>query len=124
MILTVAECPYRIVARRSAGIVALADLRGTRIGVMRKSSVEYFLDRMLRTTGLTADDVTLVPFMAKTAAPLTHLPQALRNGALDAMTVWEPQLTGRQPARRGRHRVLRPRRLPRALQLVYHASES
>ena len=92
MILTVAECPYRIVARRSAGIAALADLRGKKIGVMRKSSAEYFLDRMLRTAGLTTDDATLVPFMAKTAAPLTHMPQSLHNGELDAMTVWEPQL--------------------------------
>src|SRR3970282_1267278 len=31
-IFTVAECPYRIVARRSAGISRLADLRGKRVG--------------------------------------------------------------------------------------------
>jgi NitT/TauT family transport system substrate-binding protein len=92
MILTVAECPYRIVARRSAGIAALADLRGKRIGVMRKSSAEYFLDRLLRTVGFTTDDATLVPFMAKTTAPLTQMPPALRSGQLDAMTVWEPQM--------------------------------
>jgi NitT/TauT family transport system substrate-binding protein len=30
-IFTVAECPYRIVARRSAGIERLADLRGKRV---------------------------------------------------------------------------------------------
>ena len=92
MTLTVAECPYRIVARRSAGIGALADLRGKRIGVMRKSTAEYFLDRMLRTVGFTAEDVTLVPFMAKTTAPLTQMPPALHSGQLDAMTVWEPQM--------------------------------
>lgn len=92
MILTVAECSYRIVARRSAGIAALADLRGKNIGVMRKSSAEYFLDRMMRTVGLTAADATLVPFMDKTDAPLTHMPQALHSGQLDAMTVWEPQM--------------------------------
>jgi NitT/TauT family transport system substrate-binding protein len=90
-IFTVAECPYRIVCRRSAGIVRLDDLRGKRVGTMLKSSAEYFLDRMLRTVALTQDDVTIVPFMAKTDAPLTLMPAALANGALDAVTVWEPQ---------------------------------
>jgi sulfonate transport system substrate-binding protein len=91
-IFTLAECPYRIVCRRSAGIARLADLRGKRIGTMLKSSAEYFLDRMLRTVGLTAHDVTIVPFMAKTKAPLTLMPQALLAGELDAVTVWEPQM--------------------------------
>ena len=32
VVFTVAECPYRIIARRSAGITRLADLRGKRVG--------------------------------------------------------------------------------------------
>lgn len=92
IILTVAECPYRIVARRSAGVSGLADLRGKRVGTQVQSSAEFFLDRMLRSVGASAQDVTLVPFMAKTAAPLSALPAALKNGELDAVTVWEPQL--------------------------------
>jgi NitT/TauT family transport system substrate-binding protein len=92
IIFTVAECPYRIVARRSAGIRGLADLRGKRIGTQAGSSAEYFLDRMLRTVGASADAVTIVPYMAKTVTPLTQLPHALRNAELDAFTVWEPQL--------------------------------
>ena len=91
-IFTVAECPYRIAGRRSAGIAALADLRGKRIGTMPKSSAEFFLDRMLRTVGLSAREVTIVPFMAKTASPLTHIPQKLRDGELDAVSLWEPQM--------------------------------
>ena len=91
-IFTLAECPYRIVCRRSAGIARLADLRGKRVGTMRKSSAEYFLDRMLRTVGLTEHDVIIVPYMAKTKAPLTLMPQALLDGQLDAVTVWEPQM--------------------------------
>jgi NitT/TauT family transport system substrate-binding protein len=59
---------------------------------MLKSSAEYFLDRMLRTVGMTEHDVTIVPFMAKTESPLTLMPQALRAGELDAVTVWEPQM--------------------------------
>ena len=91
-IFTLAECPYRIVCRRSAGIARLEDLRGKRIGTMLKSSAEYFLDRMLRTVGMQTHDVTIVPFMAKTDAPLTLMPQALLNKELDAVTVWEPQM--------------------------------
>ena len=91
-IFTVAECPYRIVARRSAGIDRLADLRGKRVGTQIDSSAAYFLDSMLRSVGLTEDDVVSVPFMAKTEAPLTLLPQALRSGQIDAVALWEPQV--------------------------------
>jgi NitT/TauT family transport system substrate-binding protein len=91
-IFTLAVCPYRIVCRRSAGIGELADLRGKRVGTMRKSSAEYFLDRMLRTVDMTAQDVTIVSYMAKTQTPLTLLPDALVNGTLDAVTVWEPMM--------------------------------
>ena len=91
-IFTVAECPYRIVARRSAGITRLGDLRGKRVGTQLESSAAYFLDSMLRTVGLTAEDVVSVPFMAKTEAPLTLLPEARRSGKLDAVALWEPQV--------------------------------
>lgn len=92
IICTVAECPYRVVARRSAGVNQLADLRGKRVGTQLASSAEYFLDRLLRTVGASAAEVTLAPFMAKTASPLSALPDALKSGAIDAVCVWEPQL--------------------------------
>ncbi len=91
VIFTVAECPYRIVARRSAGIATPADLRGKRVATQIDSSGAYFLDCMLRTAGLTSDDVTLVPFMAHTEAPLSLVPEALRTGKIDAAALWEPQ---------------------------------
>lgn len=91
-IFTVAECPYRIVARRSAGIARLADLRGKRVGTQLESSGEFFLDAMLRTAGLTAEDTTRVPFMAKTEAPISRLPESLRAGRIDAVALWEPQV--------------------------------
>ena len=91
-IFTVAECPYRIVARRSAGIARLADLGGKRVGTQLESSGEFFLDAMLRTVGLTAEDVTRVPFMAHTEAPISLLPEALRSGRIDAVALWEPQV--------------------------------
>lgn len=91
-IFTLAECPYRIVARRSAGISGLADLRGKRVGTQLESSAAYFLETMLRTAGLTAEDVVSVPFMAHTDAPISQLPDALRSGKLDAVALWEPQV--------------------------------
>src|SRR5688572_13806076 len=91
-ILTVAECPYRIVARRSSGIVRLADLRGKRVATQRESSGEFFLDAMLRTAGLAAADVKLEHFMAHTANPVSRLPDALRAGQIDAVALWEPQV--------------------------------
>jgi NitT/TauT family transport system substrate-binding protein len=90
-IFTVAECPYRIVARRSAGIARLADLRGKRVATQIESSGDYFLGAMLRTAGLTVDDVTRVHFMAHTEAPLSQVPEALRSGRVDAVALWEPQ---------------------------------
>ena len=91
-IFTVAECPYRVVARRSAGISALADLRGKRVGIQLDSSAAFFLDAMLRSAGLTSDDVTAVHFMAKTERPIALLPQALKSGDIDAVALWEPQV--------------------------------
>lgn len=92
IVFTVAECPYRIVARRSAGITRIADLRGKRVGTQLHSSAAYFLDCLLRTVGLTEKDVVSVPFMARTSAPLTLLPEALTSGELDAIALWEQEL--------------------------------
>lgn len=91
VIFTVAECPYRIIARRSAGIATLADLRGKRVATQLDSSGAYFLDRMLRTAGLTSADVASVPFMAHTDSPLSLVPEALSTGRIDAVALWEPQ---------------------------------
>ena len=91
-IFTVAECPYRIVARRSAGIAQLADLRGKRVGTQLESSAEFFLDAMLQSAGVAPESVARVAFMAKTQAPISHLPEALRSGSIDAVALWEPQV--------------------------------
>jgi sulfonate transport system substrate-binding protein len=91
-IFTLAECPYRIVARRSAGVATLNDLRGKRVGTQLESSAQFFLDRMLRTVGLTDADVHLVHFMAHTPNPISRLPEALHAGEIDAVALWEPQV--------------------------------
>lgn len=91
-ILTVAEGVYRILARRSAGITRLEDLRGKRVGTMPKTSSAYYLDHTLRTVGMTEDDVEIVPYVAGSNRPLSMMTDALLHGDIDAMTVWEPQM--------------------------------
>jgi ABC-type nitrate/sulfonate/bicarbonate transport system substrate-binding protein len=86
-ILTVSEGWYRIVARRSAGISRLEDLRGKRITTAPNTSSAYYLHKMLGTVGMTTADVTVVPI-----TPLTGMPRALASRDVDAVTIWEPEI--------------------------------
>ena len=86
-ILTVSEGWYRIVARRSAGIARLADLRGKRITTVPNTSAAYYLHKMLGTAGMTTADVTIVPI-----TPLSGMPAALASRQVDAVTIWEPEI--------------------------------
>ena len=85
LLFTLAEGLYRIVAKRSAGINRLADLRGKRIVVPRNTSAHYFLVAMLRSAGLQESDVTLV------ASPATAMAAAVVKGDADAISMWEPE---------------------------------
>ncbi len=87
IVLTVSEGFYRIVARRSAGINALPDLRGKKIATIATTSSGYYLHKMLGTVGLSIDDVTVVPLN-----PLSKMPLALANREVDAVTIWEPEV--------------------------------
>ncbi len=64
IIMTVSESFYRLVARRSAGISKLSDLKGKRVLVPRQTSAEYYLVAMLRSAGLKEEDVSLVSLPA------------------------------------------------------------
>lgn len=85
IIMTIAEGNYRIVARRSAGIRSVADLRGKRIGTWVQSSAGYFLSRMLATEGMTLDDVQVDEIF-----PQAALSDAIVAGRVDAISIWEP----------------------------------
>ena len=87
IILTVSEGLYRIVARRSAGISTLADLKGKRIYTIPVTSSGYFLHRMLRTAGMDYADVTVVP-----GIQMARLADAMAAGEIDAVTIWEPMI--------------------------------
>lgn len=84
IILTLAECRYRLVARRSAGIRTIADFRGKRIGTTRNTSAEYFLFGMLGASRLTESDIRLV------ALEGDAMPAALAQQEVDAIAIWEP----------------------------------
>lgn len=84
IVMTVAECDYRIVARRSAGIRRLVDLRGKRVGAPANTSAEYYLSKMLRTVKLDESDVTVVPM------PVADMAAAMKRGDVDAVSGWEP----------------------------------
>jgi NitT/TauT family transport system substrate-binding protein len=71
----------------SGVIRSVADLKGHRISGQNSPGSQYQLDLMLRTAGLTLEDVTYVPL---------GLPEgltALTNGAVDASFTFEPFLT-------------------------------
>lgn len=85
VIMTVTEGLYRIVARRSAGIETLADLKGKRVATLVNTSAGFFLQRMLEREGLSIDDVEVVE------ADLPELDDALIDGRADALAIWEPE---------------------------------
>lgn len=85
LLFTLVDGNYRIVAKRSAGITRLADLKGKRIVVPRNTSANYHLVAMLRSAGLQESDVTLVN------APPTQMAAALVKGDADAISMWEPE---------------------------------
>jgi len=86
VIMTVTEGNYRIVARRSAGITQLADLKGKRIGTMDNTSAAWFLERMLASVQLTPADVTVLGDI-----DLPQLSDALVEGRVDAISMWSPE---------------------------------
>jgi NitT/TauT family transport system substrate-binding protein len=85
-IMTLTEGKYRIVARRSAGIRELGDLRGKRVGTMSNTSAAYFLERMLATAGLSLTDVVVLGEI-----DLPELGAALIDRRIDALAMWSPE---------------------------------
>ncbi len=84
IIMTVSECAYRIVARRSSGIHAIADLRGRKIGTPLNTSAAYYLAKALEREKLRESDVTIV------ALAVADMAAAIKRGDVDAVSGWEP----------------------------------
>ena len=86
VVLGVSEGPYRVVARRSAGIASVADLKGKRVATIAQTSAGYFLHCMLAREGLSLADIVAVPLV-----PLTRMTGALAAREVDAVVIWEPE---------------------------------
>ncbi|MES2625257.1 MAG: ABC transporter substrate-binding protein [Pseudomonadota bacterium] len=93
IIMTVTESFYRLVARRSAGIETLADLKGKRVMLPANTSANYYLVAMLRTVGLTDEDVVIVPLPAAQGdqTGMDQMSDALKRGDVDVISIWEPE---------------------------------
>jgi NitT/TauT family transport system substrate-binding protein len=85
LILTVSEGLYRIVARRSAGISSLADLKGKRVATRVDTSAAYYLKSALAAGHLTEADVEIIASTPKEMA------DALIARQIDAIAIWEPE---------------------------------
>jgi len=85
IILTLAEARYRIIARRSAGIRRIEDLRGKKVAATVNTSSQYYLREMLRKSGMLLEsDVRFVNLEGP------DMPAALKRGDVDAVAIWEP----------------------------------
>lgn len=84
IILTLAECRYRIIARRSAGIRRIADLRGKKVAATINTSSHYYLSGMLRRAQLKESDIDFVALEGQA------MPAALQDHNVDAVSIWEP----------------------------------
>jgi NitT/TauT family transport system substrate-binding protein len=92
IIMTVTEGHYRIVARKSHGIAKLSDLKGKRIGTLTQTSAAYHVNRMLAKAGLSELDVTVI------RVPIAEMVQSLAKGEIDALAIWEPEISMAQRA--------------------------
>jgi len=93
ILFTVTRGLYHIVARRSAGIASVKDLRGKRVGTYTRTSSSYHLFKALEANGLRESDIEIVGL-----APIFELSKAIIEKRVDAITIWEP---GSQAAKDG-----------------------
>jgi NitT/TauT family transport system substrate-binding protein len=110
IILTEAESFYRIVARRSAGIGSVKDLRGKKIAISPNTSAHYYLVKSLALAGVQENAVTVVP-----VTPITGMSAILKRREVDAVAIWEPEAANSAAALGSDALVLQDRRVYREL---------
>lgn len=92
-ILAAIACSYEDVlflARKEKGIKNAKDLRGKKIGTPVGSSGHFFLGLFLINSGLRTSDVIIIDVDAPS------LPQALFDGNVDAIAIWQPHIHNAQ----------------------------
>lgn len=83
---------HGVIARRDRGISSVADLVGKKVGLKLGTSAEYFLWALLVRHRIAPDSVILVDL------PPGQLAQALAEGSIDAVAVWQPYVLDTQNA--------------------------
>ena len=78
---------YAIVVLKDSPIRSAADLKGKRVATNLGSTGHNMVDKYLSTAGLTFNDIELV------SATPADMPYMLRNGQVDAISLWEPSIT-------------------------------
>ena len=74
----------KLVADSGRGISTVGQLAGKRIGVVRGSASQYFLETLLFNAGIDPRGVTLVELTPEGVGA------AARSGTVDAVAIWEP----------------------------------
>ena len=75
-----------IVARRDRGIGALSDLKGRKIAATRGTTMDYFLDVILGTQGISRKEVTVIDLKPN------EMLDALARGDVDAISSFHPYI--------------------------------
>jgi ABC-type nitrate/sulfonate/bicarbonate transport system substrate-binding protein len=79
-----AENEY-LIGRRDRGISNVSDLKGKKIGVLRKGAAEFYLGRYLNLHGISLGEVTIVN------EQFAQSVVSMNNGTIDATLLPEPQ---------------------------------
>jgi len=78
---------YAMVVSNNSPIKSAADLKGKKVATNLSSTGHNMVDKYLSTAGLTINDIELV---SATPADMSYM---VRNGIVDAISVWEPSIT-------------------------------
>lgn len=82
----------RLIGRRDRGIVNVADLSGKRVGLLEGAISQFFLGKQLDINGIDSKTVTVANFRPPS------LPNALKDGEVDAIVSWEPYASNARDA--------------------------
>lgn len=75
---------FKVLTRKDRGLLSPGDLKGKRLTVQQASAAHFFLSLFLLKNGLSEKEVKI------TFSPIEEQPQALAEGAVDAVATREP----------------------------------
>jgi len=79
-----------VFARKDKGIIQPADLRGKKVGFIRKTAAEYLFGRFITLHGLTMNDITVVDLPRD---DIDFILEQVEKGEIDAVVPLDPNTT-------------------------------